>query len=368
MQENNHYYLMALTLVPGIGDKKARILLKHFEQPQEIFKASKKRLKEVEGVGDEIINQVKNFDNWKIIDKEIQFAEKHHIKILSINHEGYPCQLLPYHDMPLVLYYRGEANLEMKKLLSIVGTRSATDYGRHVTEQLVADCGKQQTTIVSGMAFGIDAIAHKAALKAKLPTIGVLAHGLDRIYPNEHKALAKDILQQGGGLLTEFMSGSKPDKHNFPKRNRIVAALSNALIVVETANKGGSMLTAHYGMAYKKIIAAFPGRANDKNSAGCNTLIKNNIAHLINNAQDVFELLKWNTNAPKHSKLQRSLFIDLTENEQAVITLLEKHGTMQIDALYDAIDLTTSQIANTLLNLELKAVIQSLPGKKYQLL
>ncbi len=369
MQKDFNYYLMALTLVPGVGDKKAKVLLQHFEQPKEIFKASKKKLKEVQGIGDDIIEHIKKFDAWQKVDNEIKFAEKHHIQILTQYNNTYPNKLLAYADMPLVLYYRGEADLNAKKAISIVGTRSASDYGKLLTDNFVTASSKHDITIISGMAYGIDAVAHKASVKVNVPTIGVLAHGLDRIYPAEHKLLAKEILQAGGGLLTEFMSGSKPDKHNFPKRNRIVAGLCDALVVAETGVKGGSMLTAHYGIAYKKTIAAFPGRVTDKNSMGCNALIKNNIAHLVHNAQDVFELMKWsNTTTHNPNKLQRSLFYELTDDETCIIQLLEKHGAMQIDALYDAIDLSPSKIANLLLSLELKTLIQSLPGKKYQLI
>jgi DNA processing protein len=369
VKQDYNYYLVALTLVPGVGDKKARLLLEHFQHPKEIFKASKKRLKEVHGIGDDIIAHLKKFDAWQIVDNEIKFTEKHHIQILTQYNNEYPKKLLNFADMPLVLYYRGEADLNAKKMISIVGTRAASDYGKLMTEGFVTASSKYNVTIISGMAYGIDAIAHKTSVKVKVPTIGVLAHGLDRIYPTEHKLLAKEILQAGGGLLTEFMSGSKPDKHNFPKRNRIVAGLCDALIVAETGVKGGSMLTAHYGMAYKKVIAAFPGRATDKNSMGCNTLIKNNIAHLIHGTQDVLELMKWsNTTTHNSNKKQRSLFYELTVDETCIIDLLEKYGTMQIDAFYEAIDLSPSKIANVLLSLELKTLIQSLPGKKYQLI
>jgi DNA processing protein len=224
---NDLLYQLALTLIPNIGPVQAKILLQHFEA-EEIFKAKKSTLEKIEGIGGIKANNIKAFNDFSKAEEEINFIEKYKIKPLFLTDKDYPQRLLNCYDSPTLLYYRGAANLNSPRIISIVGTRNNSDYGKQVTEKLIKELAAQNVLVVSGLAFGIDAIAHKSAIKNQLPTVGVLAHGLDQIYPSEHSGLAKDLIKHNGGLLTEFRSKSKPDKHNFPIRNRIVASKAAA--------------------------------------------------------------------------------------------------------------------------------------------
>ena len=366
MQHDN-YYFIALTKINNIGDVRAKELLKHFDTPKAVFDASKKHLKEISGFGDEIVGNIKKFDNWNEVDKELKFAEKYNIDIINITDANYPKRLVGFTDAPLVLFNKGVANLNALKIISIIGTRSISDYGKSLTDQLVEDLAAQNILVVSGMAFGVDAAAHKACVKHKMPNVGVLAHGLDIMYPTLHKALAKDVLDCGGSLLTEFTSGTKADRHNFPRRNRIVAGMCDALVVVETNASGGSMITANIAVQYKKQLMAYPGRVTDKNSLGCNELIKKNMAHLVNNADDILNILKWNKTKNATKKIQRALFVELDETEKIIYDLLLQKGSIYIDVIYSNTQLTSSAVANALLMLELKGVLQVMPGKQYKL-
>lgn len=303
-------YQIALTLIPNIGPVQAKILLQHFD-PDEIFKAKKSALEKIEGIGSVRASSIKEFNNFSKAEEEIVFIEKYKINPLFISDKDYPQRLLNCYDSPTLLYYRGTADLNVSKIVAIIGTRTHTDYGKQVTEKLVKELSEQNITIISGLAFGIDAIAHKTAIKNDLPTVAVLAHGLDQIYPYEHSGLAKDMIKQNGGLLTEFGSKTKPDKHNFPTRNRIVAGMSDATIVIETGIKGGSMITAELANGYNKDVFAIPGRTNDTKSAGCNYLIKNNKALLLTSGQELIETMGWEEKPSKSSaKKQKELLLN----------------------------------------------------------
>ena len=247
-----------------------------------------------------------------------------------------------------------------------MGTRRFTEYGKQITEKLIRDITPYQVLVVSGLAFGIDAIAHKTALKQSLQTIGVLAHGLNTLYPSEHAQLSKDMTKQGG-LLTEFMSDTKPDKHHFPVRNRIVAGISDATIVTETGIKGGSMITADLANGYHKEVFAFPGRTTDLKSAGCHWLIRNNQAGLISNARELTDLMGWEKKESPIVMEQQQLFIDLNEPEQRIVNLLKERESIHIDVINTISGFTPSQNAGVLLNLEMKDIIHSLPGRIYKL-
>jgi len=359
---------LALTLVPNIGPVQARTLVDHFGEPSTIFKAKKSALESLEGIGEVRARSIKSFADFKRAEEELAFIEKYKITPLFITNPLYPQRLLHCYDPPTMLYYRGKANLNTDKIIAIVGTRSKTDYGRQLTENLLADLKEQQVLVISGLALGIDAIAHKAALKYALPTIAVVAHGLDKIYPPEHTVLAKDIIKQQGGLLTEFRSKTKPDKHNFPSRNRIVAGMSDAVVVIETDIKGGSMITAELANGYNKDVFAFPGRTSDNKSAGCNYLIKNNKAILATGAQDIIDTLGWAEKNNQLKKVQKELFIQLSDEEKRIVDLLSEKETTAIDELRIKSNLNASTVAAVILNLELQNVIVSLPGKLYKLL
>lgn len=362
-------YQLALTLVPNIGDVQAKLLLQHFGDASAIFKAKESSLEKIEGIGEVRAQSIKSFKEFHVVEEELKFIEKYNIQALCLTDTGYPKRLLNCYDSPTVLFYKGTADLNNTKVLAIVGTRSNTDYGRQVTETLVKDLSEQNVLIISGLAYGIDALAHRAALKNSLPTVGVVGHGLDRIYPNEHASLARDMIAAGGGILTEFFSGSTPDKHNFPLRNRIVAGMSDATVVVETHVKGGSMITAKLADGYNRDVFAVPGRTTDKYSTGCNNLIQYNKALLLTSADQLMEVMGWKEKKGKtKSRAQRALFIEFTPEEKQVIQPLQEKETVHIDEINLRSGLTSSAVAAAILNLELQGIIQSLPGKMYKLL
>jgi len=363
---NNLLYQIALTLIPNIGCVQAKILIEHYGNAQDIFKARKKELGVIENIGLIRASNIKAFANFTAAEDEIKFIEKYKIQPLFITDKNYPQRLLHCYDPPTVLYYRGTADLNASKIISIIGTRNNTDYGKQATEKLVGDLKDMEVLIVSGLAFGIDAIAHKAALQNQLNTVAVLAHGLHTIYPQQHKTLAKEIVQQGG-LLTEFRNGDKPDKHNFPKRNRIVAGMADATIVIETAIKGGSMITAELANNYNRDVFALPGKITDSKSAGCNYLIQNNKAVLFTDTQELLETLGWKQkNISK--KQQKELFIELSEEEKTIIDILKEKEAAHIDEINMRSNMSSSSVAAAILSLELQNVISSLPGKLYRLL
>lgn len=358
---------LALTLVPNIGDVQAKILVNHFGDASSIFKAKKTLLEKIEGIGEVRAKSIKEFDNFHLAEQELKFIEKYNIKTLFLTDADYPKRLLNCYDSPTLLFYKGTADLNASRIISIVGTRSNTDYGKLFTEKLVKDLSEQNILIISGLAHGIDAIAHKSALKNNLPTVGVVGHGLDKVYPSENTNLAKEMLKEGGGLLSEFFSGTKPDKHNFPLRNRVVAGLSDATVVVETNIKGGSMITAKLADAYNRDVFAVPGRTNDKTSSGCNHLIKYNKAILLTDAEELLVVLGW-AEKKREKRQQKELFIELTAEEKQIIQLLQEKETVHIDEINLKSGLSSSAAAATILNLELQNVIASLPGKMYKLL
>ena len=360
------YYRIALTMIPELGPVRAKLLIEHFGDASTVFKAKKKEVGGVEGVGELRAKYLKEWDAFRDVEEEIAFTEKHHIKCLFITDKEYPQRLLHCYDPPTLLYYRGTVDLNSSKIISIIGTRNHTEYGKQVTEQLIASLQTQQVVIVSGLAFGIDAIAHKTSLHHQIPTIGVLAHGLDIIYPAQHKTLAKDMLLQGG-LITEFRKGNKPDKHNFPKRNRIVAGMSDATIVIETATKGGSMITAELAHNYNRDVFAIPGKLTDSKSSGCLKLIQQNKAVLLTGGEQLIEIMGWQ-DKKKMIKKQRELFIELSADEKIIVDLLKEQDMIPIDVLYLKSGLSSSSVAAVLLSLELQNVISSLPGKMYKLL
>ncbi|CAN5487620.1 DNA-processing protein DprA [soil metagenome] len=358
-------YQIALTLVPNIGAIQAKILIDHFGDAESVFKASIKKLNTVEHIGEVRAASIRSFEDFEKAEEEIKFIEKYKIRPLFITDPHYPQRLLKCYDAPALLYYRGNADLNHAKVISIIGTRNNTDYGKQVTEKLAADLADENVLILSGLAFGIDAIAHKAALQNNLATVGVLAHGLDTIYPSHHKALAKEMLQKGG-LLTEFMQQTKPDKHNFPRRNRIVAGMADATIVIETAVKGGSMITAELAYNYNRDVFALPGKTTDSKSAGCNYLIKHKHASLLTDAQQLIEALGWQKKKARQ-KVQKELFIELSADERTIVNMLREKDSTHVDEFFLRSGLSSSAIAASMLSLELQNVIVSLPGKMYRL-
>lgn len=365
--KNDLVYQLALTQVPHIGPAYAKILATHFETAAAIFKASVSQLEKIEGIGTVRATAIRKFTDFDSVEKEIDFMEKYKIRPLFLTDADYPQRLLHCYDAPALLFYRGEANLNASRIVAIIGTRSHTEYGKYVTEKLVKELQDTGVLVISGLAFGIDALAHKAALKHHLPTVGVLAHGLDIVYPAQHTQLAKEMIKQGGGLLTEFRSDTKPDKHNFPARNRIVAGMSDATVVVETGIKGGSMITAELANSYNKDVFAFPGKVTDTRSAGCNYLVRTNKAMLLTDTQELIDMMGW-ADAQQRTTKQQQLFVELSPQEEALLPILRQKETVHIDELNMHSGLSSSMVAAAILNMELQGVIQSLPGKMYRLM
>ncbi|MDX2001679.1 MAG: DNA-processing protein DprA [Chitinophagales bacterium] len=364
MDRESQLYRIALTFLPTVGDILLKNLVSYCGGVREVFNASFTKLKKAPGIGERRAKEILHNDVLKRAEEELAFVERNDISTLFYLDADYPKRLSNCYDNPILLYYKGNADLNAQKVLSIVGTRTATEYGKAVSEQIVEALAEKQVLIVSGMAYGIDIYAHRAALKVGLPTVGVFGHGLDIVYPAQHRSTAEKMLSNGG-LLTDFPSKSKFEKGNFPRRNRIVAGLADATIVVETKVKGGSMITAEIANSYDRDVFAVPGNINASNSQGCNYLIKTNRAYLLDEVEELLEILGWkeNTLSPP---VQKQLFLDLNEDETKVVELL-KEKPLAIDELSFRLLMPASLIAANLLNLELKGVIRSLPGKVYEL-
>ncbi len=361
---NELLYSIALTMVPGIGPVQAKQLLQQYT-PEEVFKAKKKQLEKIEGIGEIRANNILGFSAFAEAEEEMAFIEKYKITPLTITDKNYPNRLLNCYDPPTLLYHKGSTDFNAAKVLAIIGSRKHTEYGKNETEKIISELKDKDILIISGLAYGIDAIAHKTALQNSHPTAGVLAHGLSQLYPVQHTALAKEMIAHQGGLLTEFRSQTKPDKHNFPIRNRVVAGLADAVLVVETAIKGGSMITAELASGYNREVFALPGKATDRKSAGCNYLIKNNKAVLIESAEDLLQTMNWDSEKKKSIVAQQQLFSLLSEDEKLIVTLLHESGKLSIDELRQKTGFPGSDMAAAILNLELQGVILSLPGKIY---
>ncbi len=360
-------YQLALTMVPNIGTVQAKILLQHCEA-EEIFHAKKSFLERIEGIGPVRADAIARFRDFSLAEQEVRFMEKQQIRAVFLTDPAYPKRLLNCYDSPTLLFMKGEPDLNATRMVAIIGTRSNSEYGRQQTENMVEALAGAKVTIVSGLAYGIDAIAHKAALKHQVPTIGVLAHGLDQVYPQAHSGMAGQMSREGGGLLSEFRCGVKPDKHNFPSRNRIVAGMTDATLVMETGEKGGSMITAELANNYNRDVFALPGKVTDPKSAGCNHLIRSNKAVLLTDPTQLIELMGWEEKTKKTGKAsQRELFIELSPEERIIVDLLRDKESLPIDELNLQSGLSSSGVAGALLNLELQSVVLSLPGKHYRL-
>ncbi|MGV3509655.1 MAG: DNA-processing protein DprA [Sphingobacteriaceae bacterium] len=358
---------IALTLIPGVGSVNSRLLLKHFGSAEDVFKAKKPTLISIPGIGEKTAKSILQHDFFERAEKELEFVEKYKIKTFFYSDEDYPKRLRNCYDAPVLLYYKGNAELNNARVVSIVGTRNATSYGKELTDSLVDELQKHNVLVVSGLAYGIDAMAHKACLKYDIPTIGVVGHGLDRIYPAQHRSLAEKMVNKGG-LLTEFPSQTNPDRENFPKRNRIVAGLADATIIVEASLTGGALITAELANSYNRDVFSFPGNVNQEFSAGCNYLIKTNRANLITSAKDLEYILGWICEKPKdEQQKQLSLRLNLSSDEKKIVDVLIAKGQTAVDEISIETQLPQSKLAITILGLEMQGVVIALPGKMYKL-
>jgi len=363
--EKDMLYRLALTRVYGIGAVHARALFNCFGDAETIFRTSPAVLAKIRGIGSVKAAAIAGFNNFRSVEKELVFLERYRIRALFFTDKDYPQRLADHPNAPVLLFFRGPADLNASRIVGIAGTRAPTGYGRQAIDEFLGELSDAGLLVVSGLAYGIDAASHKAAIKHGIPTVGVLGHGLDRIYPQLHTSLAREMARQGG-LLTEFGLQTEPEEYNFPVRNRIIAALSDALIVVETACRGGSMLTVKNATDYGRKIFAFPGRINDPKSAGCNALIREGKAILLSSPGQFLEDMRWQGQRPRSRQQESSKEEEsLHEEEKVLLSLLRTAGKLSLDELLLSSGLPLRVVPLALLNLELRGCIHSLPGKTY---
>ena len=355
---------IALTLLPGIGDISGKKFVHYCGSAEAIFKETRKSLEKISGMREATIEAVcKPKAYLKRAEEEITFIEKNGIRPLFFLDSDYPRRLLQCDDSPMMLYYKGAANLNANRVVAIVGTRNITEYGKENCNQLVEDLVADDVLIVSGLAYGVDTCTHKASLKNNIPTIGVMGCGMQQIYPAPNKKLAEEMQAQGG-ILTECISGTQPDRENFPRRNRIIAGMADAVVVIESALKGGSLITADIANSYNRDVFAYPGRVMDIYSQGCNYLIRTNRAHLMESVLNLRYVMRWDSE--QKVEKQTALFREFTEEEKLIMDCFGSNAVVNLDDVIVKTGLPTTKIAALLLNLEFDGVLMALPGKRYQ--
>ena len=369
MSTDTHHQI-ALTLVPGVGSILIRQLISYCGSAEDVFRSPLARLVKIPGIGDVTSRAILKPNVLTEAEQVMKRLEKMGATALFYTDKAYPTRLKTLYDAPALLYFQGSGSLNPPRTIGLVGTRQATDYGRRITAEIIETVSPYGVNIISGLAYGIDIAAHRASLANGLPTIGVMASGLDIIYPNVHQKTAQEMLVLGG-LLTESAPGTKPDAHLFPARNRIIAGLSDAVVVVEAAAKGGALITAEYANNYHREVFAVPGQLNQAFSAGCNKLIRENKAQIYTSPSDIIEALNWDQSgnqAPKDASSKQEplpLPVDITEEESQIVALLRQSADVHIDDLSWKSQIPMGRLASLLLNLEFRGFVRSLPGKKY---
>ncbi len=357
---DDEIYKLAFNFLPKIGAVNTRNLISYCGGVREVFKAKKSTLLKIPGIGEKKVFEILNSDALIKAEEEFKVLNKEGIQFHFYLDDGYPSRLKHFQDAPVVLYYQGNFNFEHQRTVAIVGTRKPSHYGINQCEQLIADLKVFDVQIISGLAYGVDTTSHRKCLDENIETVAVLGSGLGKVYPATNYSLSRKMLQRGG-IISEFPIYTKPDRENFPKRNRIISALSDVIVVIESAIKGGSMITALYANDQNKDVFAVPGKNSDEMSAGCNFLIKTNQAHLLNSAKDIAYIMRWDQ---KTAAKQLELQINLDNKEEKLIDIL-KQSAESIDILMYKSGLKLSEVTSTLLNLEFKGIVKSLPGKKY---
>lgn len=361
-------YKISLSLIPGIGSVTAKSLIAYTGSAEKVFKEKEKALREIPGVGTILAKNIVNAKVFARAEQELVFINKQGIRALFYLDEDYPQRLHACNDAPIILFVKGAPDLNCGKAISIVGTRHATEYGRQTADYFVSSLAERgyPILIVSGLAYGIDFQAHKAALNAGLPTVGVMGHGLETVYPALHNSIAKEMEEKNGGLVSDFFSNSPIERTNFLRRNRIIAGLSDATIIVESAKKGGALVTAEIANSYNRDVFAFPGRRGDIYSEGCHFLIKSNRAALIETVADMEYAMNWSPGKSQADAVQPRLFHDLGEDEKIIVDLLQSQGETAIDLICIKTGLTMNKVSPTLLNLEFAGIVKGLPGKVFK--
>jgi len=365
MEQQQLLYTLALQKASKIGDITAKKLIQHCGTPEEIFKEKSATLQSIDGIGSFLTKSIKEKSILIDAEKELGYLERNNIKHWYFQEEEYPNRLKNCIDGPILLFHSGTINLNQQKIISIVGTRNITNYGRILCEQIIEELSVLNPVIVSGFAYGTDITAHKSAVKNNLQTIGCLAHGLNQIYPKVHKKHIFEV-EQNGGFITEFWSTSNPDRENFIKRNRVIAGVSEATLVIESAEKGGSLITADIANSYNREVFATPGRPEDKLSIGTNNLIKLQRAQLVTSAADIIYMLNWDAKQSTTNQVQPKLFIELNETEETIVNFLKGKDKLDLDTIAISCQLPIYSISSTLLNLELKGIIRPHPGKQFE--
>jgi DNA processing protein len=361
--EDLRLYQIALKNITGVGAQRAKALIKYFGGLKEVFDVPQKHWIEVLNIGPAVLKKMSRNEALEAAQQELEFIDRNKLDLLFFDDPRYPHRLSHCSDAPILLFCKGQTDLNNLKTVAVIGTRKCTNYGHERTQELIEGLVPYNALIVSGLALGVDTIAHELALSAGLPTAAVLGHSLDRIYPSANAALANKI-KTSGVLISEFNHGTKPDRENFPQRNRIVAGMSDVVVVIETGVKGGSMITVSQALSYNRDVCAFPGKVADLSSAGCNWLIKKNQAHLIESAADLAFVMGWEV-FEKRNATQKQLFVELDEEEELVVKVLEENISKSIDLISIACNWPTSKTASVLLNMEFKGLIRSLPGKQF---
>lgn len=359
----NLLYKIALTQIPNIGPILARNLLSYCGSPEAVFKSKVSTLEKIPGIGNILARTITTSAALQLAEHEISLLERHHVRGYFFTDPQYPERLRHLPDSPLMLYVRGDVDLNARRSIGIVGTRMPTAQGLALCEEFVRELTPYSPLIISGLAYGIDIGAHRSALASGLSTIGVLAHGLGYLYPAAHKAVASKMEQQGA-LVSEYLYNVSPDRENFPQRNRVVAGLCDAIVVVETGIQGGSMITAQLANDYNRDVFAFPGRVQDSISKGCNLLIKTNRAALIESASDLINAMSWEEQGQRHM-IQKELFLDLSPEAKKIVDLMQKFEEISFDQLAFSSGTAPGALASLLLDLEFQGVVRSLPGKRY---
>ncbi len=362
-------YQIALSLLPGVGSIRARTILAHTGSAENFFRETAKNPEKIPGIGPNPLTRSHREKALEAAIEEYEFVRKNNIRTVWFLDDDYPLRLKQCEDAPVIIYIRGEIDLDAARVISIVGTRHATPYGtgqcNKIVEELAADY--PDLLVVSGLAYGIDVCAHKAALKHGLQTAAVLGHGLHMIYPAVHRQVARDIVKQGA-LVTEFATSQTPDKGNFIARNRIIAGLADATLIVESGAKGGALITADLANSYNRDVFALPGRVSDNWSQGCNQLIKKNLAALVESGKDIAYMMGWKSSSSPKKNIQKELFADLNEEENKLLDVLKQHGELSVDQLAVLANLPVSKASSLLLNLEFSGLVTILPGNIYRYL
>ncbi|MDX6745225.1 DNA-processing protein DprA [Polaribacter sp. PL03] len=366
MKEEKLLAILRLQKSKAVGDILAKKLIVNVGDVSQIFKEKASNLSKINGIGNHVLKHLFNEENVKLAEQELKYIQENNVEYSYFLDDDYPINLQHCIDSPILLFKDGNIDFSNNKIISIVGTRNMSSYGRDFCNKLIEDLAQYNPIIVSGFAYGVDICAHKAAIKNNLQTIGVLAHGLEEIYPKVHKKYINQV-NENGGFLTEFWHKETPLRENFLKRNRIVAGISKATIIIESAEKGGSLVTADIANSYDKDVFAVPGRTTDLYSKGCNNLIKNNRAFLLNSADEIVKMLNWDLNE-RPKIIQKQLFLELNENEQKIFDLLHDKGKQLLDVISLECNIPIYQLSSILLQMELKGVSKPLPGKMFELI